>query len=274
MRKRIILALAATMFAACGNATVVNNEPDEPKTDTTSTPTDTTSTPDKPIVPDIGPFAARELQTTQGLLPYRIATFNPDGLETKPALILYLHSANGRGNDNTMQLKQQKGVDSIVNYITAQRLHVLMLVPQCPSNRYWPGNREYAEYIQPVKDLLSLYADSTDAKRVFIMGASMGGAGTWRLLGEMPNTFAAALIASGSYRRANTSNIAKTPVWCTIGGAEEAERQQALQTFVEQIRQAGGEVRYDTIPGLNHPQTCEQSFTAERIGWVMGHSKQ
>ena len=51
-------------------------------------------------------------------------------------------------------------------------------------------------------------------------------------------------------------------------------RKQSLQSFVEQIRQAGGEVLFDIIPGLNHPQTCEQSFTAERIGWVMGHSKQ
>ena len=64
---------------------------------------------------------------------------------------------------------------------------------------------------EPVKDLLALYADSTDAQHVFIMGASMGGAGTWRLLGEMPNTFAAALIASGSYRRAkgNTAWMAE-----------------------------------------------------------------
>ena len=117
------------------------------------------------------------------------------------------------------------------------------------------------------------YVDMLPDYEVDDEGASMGGAGTWRLLGEMPNTFAAALIASGSYRRANTTNIAKAPVWCTIGGAEEAKRMQSLQEFVEQIRQAGGEVRYDTIPGLNHPQTCEQSFTAERIGWVMGHSK-
>ena len=51
-------------------------------------------------------------------------------------------------------------------------------------------------------------------------------------------------------------------------------RKQSLQSFVEQIRQAVGEVLFDIIPGLNHPQTCEQSFTAERIGWVMGHSKQ
>ena len=55
--------------------------------------------------------------------------------------------------------------------------------------------------------------------------------------------------------------------------AQKQENNMETKALVVFFSHAG-EVRYDTIPGLNHPQTCEQSFTAERIGWVMGHSKQ
>lgn len=101
-----------------------------------------------------GRYEAQLLETVAGPLPYRVAHLNPDSLPGKPALVLYLHSANGRGSDNISQLRQQKAVDSIYNYLVANRMRAIFLVPQCPSDKYWAGNQEYPAYINLVKELL------------------------------------------------------------------------------------------------------------------------
>jgi len=219
-------------------------------------------------------YEARQLKTSGGTLPYRVAHLNPDSLSGKPALVLYLHSANGRGSDNISQFQRQKAIGSIYNYMVAHRMNVIFLVPQCPADHNWPGNRDIPSYIGPVKELLTLYADSTDAQHRYVFGASMGGSGVWRLLNECPNTFAAAFIASGMYRNINPQMSARTPLYVTVGGAEDAKPKEDCRIITEYIRAAGGEIMFDILPGLNHPQTCEQSFTAERIGWVFGHTRQ
>ena len=221
-----------------------------------------------------GVYEARQLKTSGGTLPYRVAHINPDSLPDKPTLVLYLHSANGRGSDNIAQLQRRKAIDSIYNYMVAHRMNVTFLVPQCPADHNWPGNRDLPSYLEPVKTLLTLYADSTDQQHTYLFGASMGGSGVWRLLNECPNTFAAAFVASGMYRNIIPQMAAKTPLYVTVGGAEDDRPKEDCQKVTESIRAAGGEVRFDILPGLNHPQTCEQSFTAERIAWVFGHRRE
>ena len=260
----LLLLLTISVFIGCGREPIPEPVPEPP-----ITPNDTTGT--YPL--SVESFEARLLHTAEGDLPYRMGYFNPDGLTGMPALVLYMHSANGRGSDNVSQLQQQKAVDSIYNYLVAHRMHAIFLVPQCPSDKYWAGNQEYPAYINPVKELLQLYADSTEIHHVYVSGASMGGAGTWRLLNELPNTFAAAFVASGTYHDNDPAVLASTPLYCTIGSEEEEWRINNLQSLTNHIKQNGGEVMFDILPGLNHPQTCEQSFTAERIGWVLGHER-
>ena len=218
-------------------------------------------------------YESRHLETAAGPLPYRVMHLNPDSLLGKPALVLYLHSANGRGSDNIAQFQRQKAIDSIYSYMVAHRMNVLFLIPQCPADHNWAGNRNLPSYLGPVKELLKLYADSTDRQHTYLFGALMGASGVWRLLNESPNTFAAAFVASGMYRNFDPKNVAKTPLYVTLGGAEDAKPLADFPAIVEVVRNAGGEVMFDILPGLNHPQTCEQSVTTERIGWVFGHTR-
>ena len=218
-------------------------------------------------------YEARQLESASSLLPYRVARINPDSLTGKPWLVLYMHSANGRGTDNIAQFQRQKAIDSIYNYLVEHRMNAIILVPQCPSDRTWAGNRRHQSYLGPVKELLQLYADSTDVQHAYVFGASMGGGGVWRLLNERPNTFAAALIASGMYLHFDPKVVAHTPLYVTLGGAEDEKPRKDFPLIVDAVRAADGEVMFDIIPGLNHPQTCEQSFTAERLEWVFRHER-
>jgi hypothetical protein len=62
----------------------------------------------------------------------------------------------------------------------------------------------------------------------------------------------------------------------TIGAeAQRGDRRpprggKAERTMI-QIDTARLAAKYDVLPKLDHPETCVQSFTDERIGWVFGN---
>ena len=219
----------------------------------------------------IDDFVAKSITTADGVLPYREALINV-GAEGKPTLVLYMHSANGRGSDNTRQMRQQ-AVYAICDYMQQHGIKGYLLVPQCPEDRYWPGNRDYEAYTEPVKQLISLYMTEfdIDPARVYVFGASMGGAGTWRLIGELSGTFSAALIASGNYWGSDYVAVCGTPVYMTVGGAEGDTRVGQFRQLYEDLFAMGADVRFDILADLEHGATCEQSFTEERIAWVFSH---
>ena len=219
----------------------------------------------------LAPFAAKKIDTPDGVLHYREARIDAEN-NNKPALVIYMHGASGRGSDNTRQMRQH-GIYSIYDYMQQHGIKGYLLVPQCPEDRFWAGNREQQPYTEPVKQLIKLYLERghVDSTRVYIYGVSMGGGGTWKILSEMSGTFAAAMVVSGNYRGSRYNQIAKTPVYITVGAKEGKDRTRDFQLLYENIGLAGGEAKYDILPKLDHPETCVQSFSEERIGWVFGH---
>ena len=221
----------------------------------------------------LAPFKAMQMDGPDGMLKYREARIDVQTAD-KPALVIYMHGASGRGQDNTREMRQL-GIYSIYDYMAKAGIKGYLVVPQCPEDYYWAGNRECKPYTDNVKHLIKQYIErgNADPSRVYNFGVSMGGGGTWKLLGEMPDTFAAALIASGQYRDMNLKKAAKTPVCLTIGGAE-GSRCKDFQNMAEELKDKGGDVMFDILPGLDHPETCVQSFTDERMAWVFSHKRE
>ena len=218
-------------------------------------------------------FAAKSIVTDDGTLPYRETLVNAGGAG-RPALVIYMHGASGRGNDNVRQMRQQ-GIYYIYDSMQNRGIKGYLLVPQCPEDRYWPGNRDYEPYTDPVKRLINIYLEgyNINTNCVYIFGASMGGAGTWKILSEMPGVFAAALVASGDYRVRGSqfAALARTPAYLTVGGEEGNSRVSDIRELSEGIAAAGGETRFEVLDGLDHADTCVDSFSDERNGWVFRH---
>ena len=56
-------------------------------------------------------------------------------------LVLFLHGAGERGDDNTAQLKH--GVNAIIKASETLKQPCFLIAPQCPADRWWaPINRE------------------------------------------------------------------------------------------------------------------------------------
>ena len=156
---------------------------------------------------------------------YRMATIK--GKSCNPAaLVIYLHGGSGRGEDNQAQMRGH-GIGAIYHFLVSNDINALMIVPQCPSECSWSGNEgaDDMPFTPFVKRLIDHYTTQTgiDTTRIYLLGASMGGAGVWHMLNDYPGTFAAALAASGGARGCDRDALLDTPVYSTYG-TEEGDR--------------------------------------------------
>jgi len=80
-----------------------------------------------------------------------------------------------------------------------------------------------------------------DLQRIYLMGFSMGGAGTWNYLQQRPGFFAAANPEAVTGRDIDPEVLKNTPIWATIGINDDANRLEQLSTVVARIRLANGD---------------------------------
>lgn len=213
-------------------------------------------------------FAAKSLD---GDILYREAEVNIDA-DKPAALVIFLHEAAGRGNDNTKQM-QQEGIYSILNFMKNNGINGYFAVPQCPENQYWAVSTDAEPYAEKVMNLIYYYKSEkgVDPSRIYLFGVSMGSTGVWELLNSHPQTFAAALAASGISRGTNALSIANTPIYSTVGEKEGSEKYQIFHAAIHQAQLNGGDAKLDKLKGLNHQDACAKAFTNERLKWVFGH---
>jgi len=196
-------------------------------------------------------------------LPYRAADICHNDT-TPAALVLYLHGGTSRGNDNETQLKE-KAVSVIYEYLCVHGIAATLIVPQCPTGGGWTSQNR-----KVVNDLLKGYINARkgDADRVYVMGGSMGGTGTWCQLSYFPDFYAAAMPVAGNPTDMNAENVATTPVLTVMGTADNMMSIPAVEEFRTLVVEAGGSVQLDIEEGWSHPATCEQSYTEERLNWL------
>ena len=205
-------------------------------------------------------------QTTE--IPYRIR--RPEDLTTdEPVpLIIFLHGAGSRGNDNQKQLGWFPEW-----WVTQSRLggrhRAVIFAPQCPTGGRWAsvatdaeGERQIDASLSPtvpmqavMKKIKELVADPTiDASRVYLTGLSMGGFGSWDLTSRHPDWFAAVVPICGGGDPSFASRIADSgvPIWTVHGDADRVVPVDLTRTMVGAIRKADGRVGYTELPGVRH----------------------
>ena len=214
-------------------------------------------------------FSADELTFAGTTLPYRYADIHPERTQDTAMLVLYLHGGTSRGTDNAVQLNEQ-AVSVLYNYLQSHGKKARLVVPQCPTTTSWDGKVK-----KPLYQLLRsmLQADVADSTRVYILGGSMGGTGTWKIINSYPELFAAAMPVAGNPTGCNTLTIADIPVYTVMGLADDIMSVDPVITFREQVIAAGGVMHLDTEAGWSHQNTCEMSYTTDRLNWIFAQRK-
>ncbi len=200
-------------------------------------------------------------------VPYRKATV--PGLGDKASLVIYLHGGSSKGNDNETQM-QEPGINAIITWLAENNRKAIMLVPQCPTNLSWLGTMQDA-----IVHLLQTYIDHgvADANKVYIFGGSMGGTGTWNMLSNHADFFAAAMPVAGNPTGLNAEAVSKTPLFTVMGTADKIMKISNVETFLKDMDNFHAEYKFNIEDGWTHEDVCKSSYTAERLGWVFGHTK-
>ena len=225
---------------------------------------------------------------------YRMAQIGSDSI-VQPILVIFLHSAGGRGDDNKTQLGMP-AVEDILRYLQAKNMSAYFLVPQCPRSASWngiapgDGNRRrgsgsspnrplfgdketladktpFVNHLRPWLDAF-VSANNIGPHKIYILGASMGAAGVWEIVAQNPEFFSGAMAASGMYRGKQYSNLLDTPIICTAGTEEDSH--DKCKKLVEKLVKAGGKTIFESLDGMNHIDACNRAFTSERLDKLFG----
>ncbi|WBU90617.1 alpha/beta hydrolase-fold protein [Cellulophaga omnivescoria] len=228
------------------------------------------------------------IQNTDTLL-YRILYPQNFDENKKYPVLLFLHGAGERGNDNKKQLTH--GSKLFTSEIAKTDFPAIVIFPQCAENDYWskvkvnrkksPISLKFKYKKGPTKSLALTMAllDSISSKKysnkhqVYVMGLSMGGMGTYEILYRKPNTFAAAIpICGGGDPKAVVNYATKTPIWAFHGAEDNVVSPQESLTMVSAILKAKGKPRFTLFENANHNSWDPAFAEPLLLSWLFSHS--
>ena len=220
-----------------------------------------------PGIRDKSRIAAYEPHTFEGM-PYRL--MSPLQLEPgkRYPLIVSLHGSGGTGDDNLSSLRVWNGVMARPEW--REQYPAYVLVPQHGAGAIWgpkPFNRPDvgALYVQnglePVVRLLDdmLARLPIDADRVYVIGSSGGGRGTWKLLEMRPRMFAAAIPVCANFD-IDPGQLVHIPLWLFHGDADQLVPVDQSRKAFAAMSAAGANIRYTELHAVRH-NSWIQAFT-------------
>jgi predicted peptidase len=231
------------------------------------------------------PLDKRTFTDAKGkVLRYRL--LKPEDYDPKQSypLVVFLHGAGERGEDNDKQLVH--GVAEFAKPENRKKYPCFLIAPQCPANVKWvdcdwgaDAHKQPAEPTEPLRQTLELIPAlqkefSIDAKRIYATGLSMGGYGTWDIIARKPELFAAAVPICGGGDEATAKQIAKIPVWAFHGAKDTAVKVSRSRNMIEAIKKAGGEPKYTEYPNEGHFSWGPAYRDADMFKWLFAQKKE
>ena len=225
----------------------------------------TAGAPSPPMFPTPDRFeeGAITIDTPGGSRTYPYRLLRPDVPEgvTLP-LLVFMHGAGERGDDNTAQLKHFP--ERWLRSPHLNRHDAFILAVQCPRDTAWTDwNWTWDDTAKepPLTDAMravmaaiddTIKAHPIDENRLYLTGLSMGGYGSWELAARQPGRWAAVVPICGGGHPQFTPGLVGTPVWAWHGTHDDVVPESRSRVLVDALDEAGGEVLYTTLPGVGH----------------------
>ena len=213
---------------------------------------------------------------------------NYDSTKQYP-LIVFLHGAGERGDDNNKQLTH--GKQFLIDNFQSQ-YPAIVIAPQCPSDSYWANvsRHQIGDKMEfrfglndvatgPMQTLESLVQDwlssgKVDLSRVYVGGLSMGGMGTFELVWRMPQVFAAAFPICGGADLNKLPLYAKnTALWIFHGDEDSVVPVDYSRTIYSRLKELGCDVEYTEYKGVNHGSWVNAFEEKDLAPWLFKHKR-
>ncbi|QDU30003.1 Prolyl oligopeptidase family protein [Anatilimnocola aggregata] len=216
-------------------------------------------------------------------LNYRLLKPKDYDPNKKYPLVLFMHGAGERGDDNKRQLVH--GMNDFASDEVMAKYPAFVVAPQCPNGKKWVEvDWGAAKHTAPEKPSISLQLTfetldaiakefSIDDKRIYVTGLSMGGYGTWDSIERKPDYFAAAAPICGGGDVEQAKKLTKLPIWAFHGDKDTAVKPERSRDMIAAIKAAGGEPKYTEYPGVGHNSWTATYRNPEFYAWLFAQKK-
>ena len=191
-------------------------------------------------------------------LRYRLLRPEKEKAGKKYPLVLFLHGAGERGSDNEKQLVH--GGQMFLNpvnrekYMPSKHLSDTEALTQKPDTSRpvsfvpsdMPAGQEISPIFSSLKELLDIYLSmpQVDKDRVYIIGLSMGGMGTYDMIIRFPELFAAAIPICGTVNPSRLADVKGVKFRIFHGDADNVVTVEGSRAAYRALKAAGVDVEY------------------------------
>ena len=185
----------------------------------------------------------------------------------KLPLLITLHGAGGMAWSLEEQLARSAKVKGL-SLVELSGKELMLIEPNTSDN--WDPKS-----LNIMLDYILVQYPQIDPNRVYVMGHSMGGRGTWDWILDSPERFAAAAPSgfSSTSEDDEIKKLAKMPIWGMVG-AGDTKNAEPIRKMVDLLRDTGNpNVRHTAFPEANHAKGNASVFSSvEWIDWMLTFS--
>lgn len=222
----------------------------------------------------------------QDSLLYRLLLPENFDQAKKYPVLIFLHGAGERGNDNEAQLTH--GSKLFLDERVRKDFPAIVVFPQCPQDDFWAnivrtqedrfGFQKGGKPGKAMKLLMGLTGrlsslSYADRDRIYVGGLSMGGMGTLELLRRKPRTFAAAFSICGGDNVANARKYKRIPLWFFHGGKDTTVPPEKSEIVVAELKRLNAPVKLTIYPEANHNSWDAAFAEPELLPWLFSQKK-
>ncbi len=206
--------------------------------------------PAAPAKPVTGPWAEHltgDWKQVEGKGGLQVMFFGDKALDAsqKWPLVIYLH---GKGN-NVLSKAALGFANACSKPVNQKERPCFILAPQCPDENGWNGNTG-ENVFKTLKDITKNLP--IDENRIYLIGYSMGGFGTFSFLNQEPKMFAAGIPIAGGAGTDVARNLRKIPLWIFHGEKDDVVKPDQSRAIAKALEKLRAPVKYTEFPGEGH----------------------
>jgi predicted peptidase len=115
--------------------------------------------------------------------------------------------------------------------------------------------------------------EPVDTKRIYVIGMSMGGYGTWEAIQRWPDFFAAAVPICGGGDVTQAGKLTSLPIWAWHGEADDQISVEKTRAMIDAIVAAGGHPKVTYLPKVGHNSWSKAFADRQVVDWMLGQSR-